>query len=168
MLKVHVGLSRKLTRDFNSQGFSINLEGEIGVDRTDTEGVVERIQELYDLSEEALLRQIERYESESAIASHDESPAEVGESAQQAVLPATAPGNGAPRNRISGGEPATNKQIQFLLTLAKRLKLSKPKLEKRIEQILGETIDVYELTKRDAGVILDSLTEKPAAKSNGR
>lgn len=31
MLRVNVGLSRKLTRDYNSTGFSINVEGEVCV-----------------------------------------------------------------------------------------------------------------------------------------
>lgn len=29
MLKVNVGLSRKVSRDYNSTGFSVNLEGEV-------------------------------------------------------------------------------------------------------------------------------------------
>lgn len=29
MLKVNVGLSRKLSRDYNSTGFSLNLDGEL-------------------------------------------------------------------------------------------------------------------------------------------
>ena len=172
MLTVNVGLSRKLTHDYNSHGFSINLQGEIPADRNDAEAVVNRIQELYDLTEEALQRQIERYESDSAIASHDKPAAAppTPPPAKQETSPApdTNSGNGAPRNRIAGGEPATNKQIQFLLTLAKRMKLSKPKLEKRIGQILGESIDVYDLTKRDAGVVLDILADKQEAKPNGR
>ena len=171
MLKVNVGLSRKLTEDFNSHGFSINLEGEIPVDRNDADAVVNRIQELYDLSEEALQRQIERYESDSALASHDQpaAPPTLPPAKQEtSPAPNANSGNGAPRNRIKDAEPATNKQIQFLLTLAKRIKLSKPKLEKRIEQILGESIDVYDLTKRDAGIVLDRLTDKQEAKSNSR
>ncbi len=172
MLTVNVGLSRKITKDYNSHGFSINLEGEIPIDRNDAEAVVDSVQQLYDLTEEALQRQIERYESDTALASHDD-PAAIPTNppAKQETSPAPKSNseNGAPRNRIKDGQlAATNKQIQFLLTLAKRLKLSKPKLEKRIEQILGEAIDVYDLTKRDAGIVLDTLTEKQPATSNGR
>lgn len=72
MLKVNVGLSRKLSRDYNSTGFSINVEGEIGVSIDDPEIVVEKVKELYDLAEEALSQQIERYQGESAIATRDE------------------------------------------------------------------------------------------------
>jgi hypothetical protein len=174
MLTVNVGLSRKLTHDYNSHGFSINLEGEIPVDRNDGEAVVDSIQELYDLTEEALQRQIERYESDSALASHDDPAPSSAPQTPPSPKPESSPApksnseNGAPHNRIAGGEVATNKQIQFLLTLAKRMKLSKPKLEKRIEEILGESIDVYDLSKRDAGIVLDTLTDKQPATSNGR
>lgn len=45
MLKVNVGLSRKLSRDSNSTGFSLNLEGELGVGPDDPEALVEKIKE---------------------------------------------------------------------------------------------------------------------------
>ena len=61
MLKVNVGLSRKLSRDFNSTGYSVNLEGEVANPVDDPEGVIEKIREYYDLAEEALRDQVERY-----------------------------------------------------------------------------------------------------------
>ena len=72
MLKVNVGLSRKLSRDYNSTGFSLNIEGEVCVGLDDPEAVIEKIKEFYDLAEETLSQQIERYEGESAIASRDQ------------------------------------------------------------------------------------------------
>jgi len=74
MLRVNVGLSRKLSKDYNSTGYSINLEGEVTAPVSDPEAVVEQVKELYDVAEEALYRQIERCESTSAIASRDEKP----------------------------------------------------------------------------------------------
>jgi hypothetical protein len=176
MLTARVGLSRKLTKDYNSRGFSIDLEGEIPIDRNDAEAVVDSIQELYDLTEEALQRQIQRYESDSAIASHDDPatapPIPPPPKQETSPAPKSSSGNGAPRNRIKDGElAATNKQIQYLLTLGKRMKLSKPKLEKRIEQVLGESgvsIDIYDLSKREAGIVINTLTDKQPATSNGR
>jgi hypothetical protein len=193
MLKVNVGMSRKVSRDFNSTGFSVNLEGEICASLDDLEAVVERIKEFYDLAEESLAQQIERYEGESAIASREEQ-----------IVPASAPnetasperehkGNGQhsePRSnrqrpngnghsqanqsqkpRTSNGDtfvPATNKQIQFLLTLGKRDGMNKPQLENRIAGIIGRTSDLYELSKQEAGMILDSLTEGTKANSSRR
>ena len=183
MLKVNVGLSRKLSRDFNSSGFSVNLEGEVVIPIDDPEGVIEKIREYYDLAEEALCDQIERYESDSAIARRDE-PAVV-------PVPASAPEpvpqprfesrlannqsgqNGRRQNYQNGGslsngspteeQPATNKQIQFLLNLGQRQGLSKPQIEGRIEEILGQMCGVYDLTKLQAGVVLDTLTEDATA-----
>jgi len=74
MLHVNVGLSRKVSKDYNSTGFSVNLDGEIGVPLDDPEAVIEKIREYYDLADEALRDQIERYESDSAIAARDEEP----------------------------------------------------------------------------------------------
>ncbi len=68
MLRVNVGLSRKLSKDYNSTGFSINLDGEVMAPVSDAEAVIEKVKELFDLAEEALGRQIERNDSEAAIA----------------------------------------------------------------------------------------------------
>ena len=66
MLKVNVGLSRKLSKDYNSTGFTINLEGEVAAPPNDAEAVVEQVKELYDLAEEGLNLQIERSQSDAA------------------------------------------------------------------------------------------------------
>ncbi len=169
MLQANVGLSRKLTKDYNSHGFSVHLEGEVAVDRNDAEGVVERVQELYDIAEEALSRQIERHTSDVAIASRDEQPAPPSKTSHNRrpnVQPPTEPAaEQTPARPPTGGDLATNKQIQFLLSLGKRQGLGKPALENRIEEILGQRVGVYDLTKRDAGTVLDSLTAEgqPAA-----
>ena len=54
MLKANVGLSRKLSENYQSTGFSLNLEGEINATLDDPEAVIERVRELYDLADEAL------------------------------------------------------------------------------------------------------------------
>jgi len=164
MLRVNVGLSRKLSKDYNSTGFSINLEGEITAPVSDPEGVVEQVKEMFDLAEEALSVQVERSQSIDAIASHDAQPQDQGRPA--------ANGNGhqgprqerrqeSPQSQGGNGrepEPATNKQIQFLLNLGKQKRMSKRQLEGRVNEILGYECDIYQLTKRDAGVVLDALT----------
>ncbi len=43
MLKVNVGMSRKVSKDFNSTGFSVNLEGKIAAPVNDPELVIEEI-----------------------------------------------------------------------------------------------------------------------------
>ena len=176
MLKVNVGLSRKLSRDYNSTGFSINVEGEICASIDDPEAVVEKVKELYDLAEEALNHQIERYEGESAIANRDREPVEPprngssrnGDSSHREERR----NNDAGRSRqgAGDGETATNKQIQYLLNLGKRHGLTPQQLESRIESTFGRQIGVYQLTKREAGELIDSLTQDGAGggQSNGR
>ncbi len=58
MLKANVGLSRKLSKDYNSTGFSLNLEGEVNATLDDPEAVIERIRELYtsQFEQESVLR----------------------------------------------------------------------------------------------------------------
>jgi hypothetical protein len=164
MLRVNVGLSRKLSKDFNSTGYSINLDGEVTAPVSDPEAVVEQVKELFDLAEEALNVQVDRSQSIDAIASHDAQP--------QGQRQQAGNGNGhegpkqerrqeAPRSQGGNGhgqEAATNKQIQFLLNLGKQKRMSKRQLEGRVAEILGFQCDIYQLTKRDACVVLDSLT----------
>ena len=181
MLKVNVGLSRKLSRDYNSTGFSLNLEGEICVGLDDPEAMIERVKEFYDLAEEALNQQIARYEGESAISSRDEQrPTRSNGHANG--TPAKEPTNNGTSNsqngnghtnqngngEVTNGEAATNKQVQYLLNLGKRQGLTLPQLEGRIEGILGKKVGVYDLTKREAGDIIDALNQNGApAASNG-
>lgn len=181
MLKVNVGLSRKLSRDYNSTGFSLNLEGEICVSLDDPETLVEKVKEFYDLAEEALNQQISRYEGESAIASRDEEPVRpatkaTGTSKAAPVNRMTIPAENVadPANSNSQAKPvnadaATNKQVQYLLNLGKRHGLTQIQLESRIESHLGKKAGVYDLTKREAGDIIDVLSQNgaPAANGNG-
>jgi len=156
MLKVNVGLSKKLSKDFNSSGFSINVEGEVTAAVSDPEAVIEEVKQLYDLAEESLAVQVERSKGDAAIASRD-AQAGHGTSAVGYGLR----GNGSSNTRTSGNgqaELATNKQVQYLLSIGKRQRLSTVELEHRIEEILGRKVGVYDLTKRDAGQIIEALT----------
>lgn len=180
MLRVNVGLSRKLSRDYNSTGFSVNLDGEITAPVSDPEAVIEQTRELFDLAEEALSLQIERHQSVTALASHDEQsqpqPAVTGNGG----VPSSSNGtqasrragtahhqSGRPNGHGNGHEvePASNKQIQFLLRLGQQQRMSKKQLEDRVAEILGHQTDVYQLSKRDAGVVLDSLTAATGRRS---
>jgi hypothetical protein len=173
MLKVNVGMSRKVSKDFNSTGFSVNLEGEIGAPINDPEFVIEEIKKFYDLAEESLRVQIERYHDESAIEArpvtngqHQNGNHQNGhhENGKPANTPSSN-GNGHV-NRLNGNAahadepfhpPATNKQIQFLLTLGKRDGLTKVQLEQRAKAILGRDTDLYDMTRREAGSVIDQF-----------
>ena len=75
-------------------------------------------------------------------------------------------GNGT-KDAPNGNEvQATNKQVQFVLNMGKRFKLSTPQLENRVAEIIGRRCGVYDLTKKEAGLVLDHFT-KAADGSNG-
>jgi hypothetical protein len=175
MLKANVGLSRKLSKDYNSTGYSINLDGEIVAPVSDPEAVIEQIKELFDLAEEALSQQIERAESISAIASRDDEPKPPamvhrngnginrGGRLPEAARSDTRLANSGDRPQEE--QPATNKQIQYLLSIGKRQKMSTMQLEKRVAEILGRPVEIYSLSKQAAGVVIEALSN--GAATNG-
>jgi hypothetical protein len=165
MLKANVGLSRKLSKDYQSTGFSVNLEGEITAPASDAEVVIEQIKELFDLAEETLNQQIQRSASVEAIGGRDASPQQTesatnGHSHQE---------NGADTNDTGGGDDqATAKQINFLLAIGKRQRLSTAALETKIGDVLGYSVGVYDLTKRQAGVVLAAFTKNGQEATSSR
>lgn len=172
MLRANIGLSRKVSRNYNSDGYSVNLDAEINAPLDDTEAVLERIQELFHLVEEALSQEIDRDQGEAAIGRHDEErPGPDHQNPRHDERPANGashqpPPAGNNGSRQGQDEPATNKQVQFLLTMGKRFKLSTPQLENKVAEIVGRRCGVYDLTKKEAGLVLDHLTK--GSGSNGR
>lgn len=173
MLRANVGVSRKMSKDYNSTGFSLNLDAEINATLDDPETVIERIREVFSLAEEALDRQISEHQSNDAIASRDSDdtpPESNGHSnghqnpRPDRPSPGRNGGNGKPRS----DEPATNKQVQFLQTLAKRNKLFGPRLETFIEEVTGHRSSPYDLSKADAGRVIDQLSGDEANHSSRR
>src|SRR5262245_58365153 len=51
MLRAIVSLSRKISRDYNSTGYSVTLDGEIPFTPDESEAVQEKISELFHLAE---------------------------------------------------------------------------------------------------------------------
>ena len=181
MLKANVGLSRKLSEGNQPAGFSLNLEGEIYASPDDPEAVIERVKELFDLAEEALSQQIERHQSDSAIASRDVD-SRAARPASTLAAPARnghpAPATGGPPATGSNGstsrtgtpadpadaptEPASNKQCQYLQTLAKRRRLSGARLDAFIAEVVGRPCGAYDLSKAEAGAVIDALSPEAA------
>lgn len=140
-----MGPSRKVSKDYNSTGFSLNLEGKVCVPLDDPEIVVEKIKDIYDLAEESLYQQVARYEEHSEIANRGTAPPSrpapqrssgTGRTTRNiSRLTQSITGNGPSRNSNGGDfSGATKKQIQYLLTLGKRLGLTTPQLEQRVGQ----------------------------------
>lgn len=173
MLRVNVGLSRKLSKDYNSTGYSINVDGEVLASISEPEAVIEKVKELFDLAEESLAQQIERAESEAAIGNRDGAPSREAAPRTNGHLSSgkeaakSQSGNGKPSTTGNGqsDEEATNKQIQFLLSIGKRQGLSTADLERKIADLLNKEVGIYHLTKRDAAKVIDALNGSP---TNGR
>ncbi len=166
MLRVNVGLSRKVTKDYNSTGYSVNLDGEVAAPLDDAEAVVERIKELWSLAEEALRVEVERDQGDQAIGSRDAEPPSITTAKPNGR--STSDNGGAGRGYGEGNgteqpqkseEAATNKQVQYLLGIGQRLRLSTVQLEGKIAEIIGRKTGLYELTKREAGTVIDALTQ---------
>ena len=173
MLRVNVGLSRKLTANYNSTGFTLNLEGEVNAPLDDPDAVIERIKEYYDLADEALRQQVERHEGgpdpatppePRAIASVPNRPAEPPSPpppdpptlvATRQRTPAT---NGQPRTG-PGDDAATPNQIRFIQALAKKQRLSSAQLDAAVHNTLGQPCPLHQLTKKQAGRIIDTLNQ---------
>jgi len=175
MLRANVGLSRKFSRDYNSTGYSVNLDGEIPISVDDPQAIIEKVRELFSLAQEALAQEIDRDQGEDAIGRRDEERSELksdtngnshADRAGNSSSPRSAPSNGN-GGKIGQEEPATNKQVQFLLTMGKRFKLSTPQLESKVSEIIGRRCGVYDLTKKEAGLILDHFTKATTGTSNG-
>jgi hypothetical protein len=178
VLRANVSLSRKISRDYNSTGYSIAIDGEVPFSTDDAEGVLEKVGELFNLAQEALDREIGRDQSEDAIGRRDAEPRQPtqpppspppptpqnnghtnglyrGNARATAPLPMNRPaahnGNGHP-------DAATPKQLEFVKTMARRFRLNDNQLEHRITEILGRPCHLQQLTKNEAGLVLDNLT----------
>jgi hypothetical protein len=168
MIRVNVGLSRKFTRDFNSTGYSINVEGEVADLRDDPQVILDQIGRLYDTAQDALLQQIDRDRSEEAIASRDVDGAGRNDHASDNPVRRRDPSPGTEDQETGSTCPAaaTAKQVAFVKTLAKRKQLSPAQLESVIGDALGHRRAVHELTKSEAAKVIDVLNQPGTG--NGR
>ena len=172
MLRATVNINRKISENYNSTGFGLSLDEEIQGSIDDPELVIERIKQLYDLAEEALDQQLDRYKSDSAMASRDQGhslPERNGHHSNGSTNGHLPSRNGHQNGQSNGtGEAASNKQVQYLQTLAKRQKLFGAKLEGYIEEVIGRKCGPYDLTKKEAGAVIDALNPEGAGNNSRR
>lgn len=173
MLRANVGVSKKMSKDYNSRGFTLNLEGEIQATLDDPEAVIERIKELYSVAEEALDRQVSEAGEIDNFASrdaedHPRHPSN-GHPNGRGDGESSPPSRDAHReSRPANPEPATNKQVSFMTTLAKRRKLFGAKLEGFIEEAIGRRCSPYDLSKKEAGQVIEALNPEGAGDNRTR
>lgn len=171
MIRANVGLSRKISREYQSTGYSINIEGDVAVSADDTEATLAKVAELFHLAEEALNVEIDRDQSEQAIGNRDKPTAITKSHSHDRNAD---DGNSSPaqttqeRTPNNGTDAITNKQAQYVLTLGKRQRISNAQMEDKIEQILRRRCSVYDLTKREAGQLIDALSPQTNGRQNAR
>ena len=158
MLRANVGLSRKLSKDYNSSGFSINLEGEITAPLQDGEAVIEQVKQLFDTAEEALTLQVSRVQSDAPNGVHRTPPLRATNGKQESLEA------DQHRARTYGEEDrATEKQINYLLSIGKRQRFNTLQLERKIGELLEAEIGLYDLSKRQAAQAIDMLSSNGAS-----
>jgi hypothetical protein len=169
MLHANVGLSRKITRDYNSAGFSVNIEGELITSPDQPQAILEQIDNLFRLAEQALNQQIARDQGDQATGRRDERrPGQTNGNGDGRNSPpprdqtASRPPANGNRGSPPQQEPATEKQVRYLETIGKRQKLTRTQLEQKMAGILRENVGLYQLTKREAGTVIDALTKETA------
>ncbi len=205
MLRVTVGLSRKLSHDFNPVGVSVSLEGELSTPLNDPDSLLEEVRVLHDLAEEAVADRLAAmgYDLESGGPSvgADEPnappPPPVGAATRRGASRAphvggrdavsrngqgsnghagngrssgrgngyAANGKGAAakasaKDASRGNDAATDKQVKFLVSLGKRCGLTGRRLVGRIGEICGREASPYELSKAEAGAVIDELNDR--------
>jgi len=134
-LKASIGISRKVGQEnYSSRGAHCQLEVELDASLVqDAEAFHEQIRRLYVLANQAVNDQLE------------------------AARAPAGPANPAGAN----DEPATNKQVKLILDLARRRNLTLAQTQAFCRQVVGVE-DVYQLTKRQASQLIDSLNGKSA------
>jgi hypothetical protein len=168
MLRANVGLSRKISRDYNSTGYSVNIEGELIVSLDDPEAVLQRIKELWAVAEESLALEMERDQGELLTDLRNGEPIRHEQQERSSVsAPNAAPSGNSPGSKTphSSGNLATPNQLQFIQNLAKREKLSPVELESIITRTLGRPTALSQLPKKDAGAVIEALKGKEPKKN---
>lgn len=149
MLRATVRLGRIVAHPDHTGEYAVAIDGEIPFGPDDPEGVLEKVAELFHLADEALTREIDR--------GHEPTPTPRAETPPH--RPTDSPGpesSGAGRSQ-SKPDAATPKQIQFLHSLAKRKGLSRDDFDAAICRVVGKAKRPDELTKREAGHVIEHL-----------
>lgn len=141
MLKAIVSYSKKVPvpdAEFSSQGYSLSLETE--VPETDPAAIQRRLSETFHLVRDQVEQELANNTGSVRIATP--------------VEPA-----GRPQGRSGTGEKASNKQIKFLTDLTTQRGMSLSDLNADVQRRFN-VAGIYDLTRRDASLLLDELNGK--------
>jgi hypothetical protein len=143
-LKASIGLSKKVgLPDYGSLGASCNLEVELDASVVqDPEAFHERIRRLYTLANQAVVDQL----------------AHANGNGKSNGQQATGNGQSASGNGSDSGGMASNKQVKYLLDIARqRHQMDLARLSQFCSEQVGVS-DVYQLTKNQASAVIDRLS----------
>lgn len=166
MFKAHVGLSRQITHDSTSTSYTINIEGEIPLPLDQPAAALQQVHNLFELAKKALAQEI--VQGENSLSRREEKPQASEGNGQPSQRPFPSSQQSKPAdNQTSNGqvEAATEKQIRYVHSIAKRMGISQGQLENRIAEVLGQRVALNLLTKKEAGRVIDSLTKSAPASS---
>lgn len=151
MLRANVGLTRTILRGDSTNTYSLKLNGEIPFSPDDPEAVLERAQELFDLAHEAVSLQIEKDDERWSITHQDDAVHS---------KPQRSGSRRSNRSDDSDAEPVTEKQARFLQKLINRQKLNAANVNQLIEDVQGRAVKIDDLSKQEAGQVIDALTQQ--------
>jgi len=183
-LKANVSLAKKLgLPDYGSIGAHCGLELEL--DSTlieDAEAFRQKIQRLYALAHQSIVDQLERYGGNGNGSTNGNGHAngngngrsngtsqhvEPADNQPNPPAPVNRTGNSNGNGRNGNGDddtPASNKQVKYLLDLARQNHaMNMTQTGEYCQQLVGVS-DVYRLTKSQASLVIDQLS---GGKANG-
>jgi len=136
MLKAIVSYSKKIPADkeYSSQGYSLSLETELP--QMDAKAIQARLHDTFTLVKNAVEQELEN-----------------GKVAKPVHVP-DVPENQLERPRDT--EKASNRQIQFVTSLASQRKITISELNAKVKDLYGVE-SIYDLSKRDASKLVDVL-----------
>jgi len=137
-LIANVSFSKKIPvegEQFSSQGYSLTLQTEIA--ESDPAAIQTRLHETFELV---------KTQVETELANGN------GKPTQEAYDRSRAPGGTSPNSPVK----ATNRQINYLTSLASESGISVSELNARVRDLYGAE-NLYDLSKRDASRLVDEL-----------
>ncbi len=140
MLKLNASYSKKVPGDqeFSSQGYLCSVELELS-DNLEPRELQQRIHDTFALVKESVEAEL----------SPDRSPAPKEYPQARSNAPQA-------RNGHNGGQPASNKQLHFITSLASQRGVSINELNAQVASRYSVN-DIYGLTKRQASQLVDEL-----------
>lgn len=146
MLKLSTSYSKKVPvpdQEFSSQSYHASVELELS-DALEPEQVQEKIHETFEMVRHAVETEL------------------TGNKTELAVVPRASTDQTAPQNGSGPVGKASNKQIKYLMDLATQQGYELTALNAHVRKLYG-VASLYDLDKKQASKLLDSLKQKKAA-----